>query len=242
MVPLLAVMLFSSLLHLQVMVTDAALGPGQPIGLPNCTTMCGNMSVPYPFGLEPRCRLDWFNVSCDASQRLSLDTLRALNIFTQIINLSLDDSTLQFMAPSQAPSISTARGLYMFNKPDRLVNWAVASSNALQGLAPGDERPGNETCPSDLGSSVCHSSYSTCRATSGEYNSPTNATGYVCRCHDGYQGNPYLSDGCQGTYQIISTNARFRINVLATVQIFLASIYANVHREPMATHTFKMDA
>nr|CAB3490807.1 unnamed protein product [Digitaria exilis] len=82
----------------------------------------------------------------------------------------------------------------MFDKLDQLVDWEV-SSNALQGLAPGDERPGNETCPSDLGSSVCHSSYSTCRATSGQYKPPTNATGYVCRCHDGYQGNPYLSDG-----------------------------------------------
>nr|CAB3462946.1 unnamed protein product [Digitaria exilis] len=84
----------------------------------------------------------------------------------------------------------------MFDKLDQLVDWEV-SSNALQGLAPGDERPGNETCPRDLGSSVCHSSYSTCRATSGQYKPPTNATGYVCRCHDGYQGNPYLIDGYQ---------------------------------------------
>ncbi|KAF8707196.1 hypothetical protein HU200_030443 [Digitaria exilis] len=194
MVPLLAAALISSLL--QVMVIDAALGPGQPIGLPNGTTMCGNVSVPYPFGLEPRCRLNLFNVSCDASQRLSLDAIRAVNIFKQVINISLDDSTLQFMAPSQDTIIIPARGLYMFDKLDQLVDWEV-SSNALQGLAPGDERPGNETCPRDLGSSVCHSSYSTCRATSGQYKPPTNATGYVCRCHDGYQGNPYLIDGCQ---------------------------------------------
>lgn len=23
-------------------------------------------------------------------------------------------------------------------------------------------------------------------------------TGYVCKCNDGYGGNPYLTDGCQG--------------------------------------------
>jgi len=29
-------------------------------------------------------------------------------------------------------------------------------------------------------------------------NSTSSAYGYVCRCGDGYDGNPYVSDGCQG--------------------------------------------
>lgn len=42
-------------------------------------------------------------------------------------------------------------------------------------------------------------------------------------------------------YQIL-TNARFRINALATVQICPATTYANVHEEHMATRTFQMAA
>ncbi|XP_062196130.1 putative wall-associated receptor kinase-like 16 [Phragmites australis] len=38
------------------------------IGLPNCTTTCGNVSVPYPFGLSPGCYLPGFNLTCDHSQ------------------------------------------------------------------------------------------------------------------------------------------------------------------------------
>ncbi|CAN6287446.1 unnamed protein product [Urochloa humidicola] len=39
-----------------------------PIGLPNCTTSCGDVQVPYPFGLgPPRCSWPGFNLTCDDS-------------------------------------------------------------------------------------------------------------------------------------------------------------------------------
>ncbi|KAI4968564.1 hypothetical protein ZWY2020_045894 [Hordeum vulgare] len=47
-------------------------------------------------------------------------------------------------------------------------------------------------CPVDRRRSACRSSHASCRNVSGIYRS-----GYVCRCLDGYQGNPYLSGGCQ---------------------------------------------
>ena len=33
------------------------------MGLPGCTTRCGNMSVPYLFGIELGCYLEGFNVT-----------------------------------------------------------------------------------------------------------------------------------------------------------------------------------
>uniref|UniRef100_A0A453MXT0 EGF-like domain-containing protein n=1 Tax=Aegilops tauschii subsp. strangulata TaxID=200361 RepID=A0A453MXT0_AEGTS len=47
-------------------------------------------------------------------------------------------------------------------------------------------------CPVDARRSACRSSHASCRNVSGNYRS-----GYVCRCLDGYQGNPYLAGGCQ---------------------------------------------
>ncbi|XP_037446060.1 wall-associated receptor kinase 5-like [Triticum dicoccoides] len=54
---------------------------------------------------------------------------------------------------------------------------------------------GNATCEvaRDMPSYACHSRNSMC------VNS-TNGQGYLCNCTDGYEGNPYLFDGCRGKF------------------------------------------
>ncbi|GAB4859106.1 hypothetical protein Ancab_010571 [Ancistrocladus abbreviatus] len=53
---------------------------------------------------------------------------------------------------------------------------------------------GNQTCSSAKADRTC-----LCQGNTTCYD-PPNEVGYRCKCFPGYDGNPYLSPGCQGTY------------------------------------------
>ncbi|CAN6360453.1 unnamed protein product [Urochloa humidicola] len=69
-----------------------ASGAADQIGLPGCPTICGNVSVPYPFGITPECSLPGFNLTCDGTPpRLSFGGNGTL----RVTNISLDDATVR---------------------------------------------------------------------------------------------------------------------------------------------------
>jgi hypothetical protein len=53
---------------------------------------------------------------------------------------------------------------------------------------------GNETCPDAKKNSTSYA----CKAENSECYNSTNGPGYLCKCHSGYEGNPYVIDGCKG--------------------------------------------
>ncbi|XP_066333187.1 wall-associated receptor kinase 4-like [Miscanthus floridulus] len=188
---------------MQLLVADAAAADGQPIGLPGCPTSCGGVSVPYPFGIQPGCHLEGSPATRATCRRARLFAL----VDVPVMEISIDDSTVRLLHGEGVLRTSTmwwdllAGGQKVSMSPGSLLfaaqqqmQWKLVSS-VLQG--PNETRDGNATCPHDLGADACHSSYSTCQASFQAYSS-FNFTGYACKCHEGYQGNPYLSNGCQG--------------------------------------------
>ncbi|RLM93272.1 wall-associated receptor kinase 2-like [Panicum miliaceum] len=77
-----------------------------------------------------------------------------------------------------------------------VLEWAVASTRIVPpGMTFPDGSSGsNSSCPIDAARSACRSSHSICHNVIDNYR-----TGYVCRCKDGYDDNPYLDGGggCQ---------------------------------------------
>ncbi|OEL20201.1 Wall-associated receptor kinase 2 [Dichanthelium oligosanthes] len=83
----------------------AAPAPAQPGS--NCTTRCGNTSIPYPFGVEPGCYLPGFDVTCsdDVPPRLHLHGIRyvfdinlpngTVGVYVQSVDVSIPGSPTQ---------------------------------------------------------------------------------------------------------------------------------------------------
>ncbi|CAL4992745.1 unnamed protein product [Urochloa decumbens] len=72
----------------------SAVGP--PMGLPGCPTMCGNVSVPYPFGISVGCSLPGFNLTCDATHsppRLLLGDGTAAGV--QVTDIFVQNATIR---------------------------------------------------------------------------------------------------------------------------------------------------
>ncbi|KAM1004416.1 hypothetical protein ACFX2C_004615 [Malus domestica] len=89
-----------------------------PQALPGCPDHCGNLTIPYPFGIGSGCYLDHrFNVTCDNSTQQPKTRLLTTNI--TITNIYLDDGELQILQ-------STASDCY--DAQGNLVEWRSSRS------------------------------------------------------------------------------------------------------------------
>ncbi|GJN26208.1 hypothetical protein PR202_gb14121 [Eleusine coracana subsp. coracana] len=232
------------------------------VSLPGCPESCGNISVPYPFGIAAGCFYEGFYLKCDRTHR---PPKLLLGDGLEVLNISLPDGTVRIISKillSESPEfIGTwsgppATGPFMVSSR---YNWFVSfgatywrsSPPSTLSLARDTSPPAHvvaSTNPSydkgniaafivektwfsmfgvdiDIGPAKSYSSRGSVStpAISGhqfgletvpvvlEWSLDSNhrCIGSVtlnyggidvrtrCRCPDGYDGNPYLSNGCQ---------------------------------------------
>ncbi|KAL2503455.1 Wall-associated receptor kinase 3 [Abeliophyllum distichum] len=115
-------------------------------------------------------------------------TLRSYDNFTNVSDFS--NCSYGFLAEESAFNFSPS-SLSSLANVDRLpmvVDWAV----------------GDGTCEKAQNNM---SSYA-CKSTNSKCNKPDNGYGYRCYCQEGYQGNPYLYDGCKDIDECLDPSLR----------------------------------
>ena len=106
--------------------------------------------------------------------------ISVLSYYNHVSVWDFNPCSYAFMAEERAYNFSTRDLLDLKgNKIPMVLNWAIGDQNcneAKEGLE-------SYAC---MANSDCHDS--------------NNGPGYRCSCSKGYQGNPYLKDGCRGCH------------------------------------------
>ncbi|GJN02711.1 hypothetical protein PR202_ga20089 [Eleusine coracana subsp. coracana] len=223
---------------------------------PRCRRQCGNVTVPYPFGIGAGCHhgatANGFRLRCDARRRrLTVagygHVVAAISVpkaeATVLLNASracydrpsgrvvgrrekpmaLNGSAFLFSSmKSKFVSIGCPGLSYFFDGGgglrDRVHETTFLENSTACSYAfmvdamwfwlagarfnrTGDfavpvildwairDAPGCAAARRDAGTYACRSAHAVCLESS-------NGPGYICNCTDGYEGNPYVTDGC----------------------------------------------
>uniref|UniRef100_A0ACD5Y9R3 Uncharacterized protein n=1 Tax=Avena sativa TaxID=4498 RepID=A0ACD5Y9R3_AVESA len=164
------------------------------------SSSCGSITVPFPFGLQERCTANdnRFLLNCTSFGNLTLSVLGDAKY--HVTDVSVENGTLtvsNMVGGNQAKeavlidqtdnygtTVSTSVALledqFDFSlEYDMVIKWAVA----------------NQTCQTVMQKHTmyaCLSSHSDCLNVTHGY----IFMGYRCKCSQGFQGNPYIKDGC----------------------------------------------
>ncbi|KAL6630076.1 hypothetical protein ACP70R_029841 [Stipagrostis hirtigluma subsp. patula] len=149
----------------------------------NCRKSCGNIEVPFPFGLEVGCAARWeFLLDCTDE----MSSVLQLNSRQYVSYINVSEGLIGFSIPS--PGDLGASLLHdlatITSKVTHEMRFAVANLSCQEARQ-------------NLTAYACISINSECMGVSSTGNNDNRYIGYACKCIHGFQGNPYVRDGCQ---------------------------------------------
>ncbi|CDY29469.1 BnaA06g15010D [Brassica napus] len=154
--------------------------------LRGCQNKCGNLSIEYPFGTSPGCYYvedPSFLLTCNETTN---ELFYGVNM--QVINIS-HSGELRFL---KSPSFSCYNSTDLTDRityNTTLGNFTLSNKNKFTAVGLLDWSIGGQTCQQVANKSICGTNSLCLDSTTG--------TGYNCKCKAGYDGNPYLPEGCQ---------------------------------------------
>uniref|UniRef100_A0A0D9VIM3 Protein kinase domain-containing protein n=1 Tax=Leersia perrieri TaxID=77586 RepID=A0A0D9VIM3_9ORYZ len=170
----------------------------------HCSTSCGSMVIPFPFGMEEGCFAnDRFRLNCTAD---NLTVCEIGNAQYHVTDVSLENGTL---------TVSNMLNDTDYEKEQIIVQTNDNGGGSVSGPVE-DEfdlsldyaivirwAVANLTCAMAVKKDTtyaCRSSHSDCL----DVNHKKTYMGYRCKCSSGFEGNPYIQDGCRGNYTCAS--------------------------------------
>ncbi|CAL4979408.1 unnamed protein product [Urochloa decumbens] len=187
----------------------------------NCTRSCGDIDIPYPFGVEPRCyHAAGFNLTCNKDQKklfLGDGTVQVLEILVPDGKIRINSSRVGLHFDFTNTTTNGTWGGGIPQGGPYFLSESAANSLVVVGCGVQvDLRAGGQdfllssctaVCPTvnnmrqhgdGTGTPECRSANSFCRNSSSSPAIELHPQGgYVCSCSQGYQGNPYIVGGCQ---------------------------------------------
>ncbi|XP_064958441.1 wall-associated receptor kinase 1-like [Musa acuminata AAA Group] len=157
-----------------------------------CVTKCGSLDVLFPFGLEKGCyRDDSFALTCNAT---SNPPTLLYHDYYPVTNISLEEGQLEVEEKYGPFYIENSRtGTFVFFKGQAIVSWVIE-------LQLCEDAKNTITF-------ACGHAHSSCIDTTIT-NDDGKIVGYRCKCSQGYQGNPYMPNGCTDINECNSTEKR----------------------------------